>query len=115
MTDPKEICIHHYEKEGTWGVEIYNDSPATYFAKRCGMQQVASSYDGNYFKGTTVQMAYFFRFLSGESVRVPKEVKAAGGSDSGGSEAIEQSPQTSEVSGRQKRKRRTRRNVQKEA
>lgn len=114
VKDPSELCIHHYESD-EWTIEIYNNVKALYYAKRTGMIALPSKYDGDYFRCTTLQMAYFLRLMSGESVRVPKNVRAAGGSDSVGNKAIELSPQSTDESGRQKRKRRTRRNVQKEA
>lgn len=115
VKDPKEICIHQYDNEDKWSIEIYNNTKATTFAKRCGMTQVPTTYDGTVFEGTTEQMTYFMRLFAGEEVRVPKRVAKSHGGGTEKSEALDSSPQEEKPRRRQKMKRRTRRNVQKEA
>lgn len=111
----KEICIHQYDDEDKWSVEVYNNSRVSSIAKRCGMTKVPTPYDGDVWEGNGKQMAYFFRLLSGENVRVPKKTSKIDGGDTRPTKALDSSPQEEKPRHRQKMKRRTRRNSQKEA
>jgi hypothetical protein len=110
----KEICIHQYDDEDKWSIEVYNNTHASTIAKRCGMSKMPSKYYGDIWEGNGAQMAYFFRFLSGETIRVPKNVSKSGRSVTQPNEALDSSPQEEKPRRRQKMKRRTRRDSQKE-
>ena len=111
----KEICIHQYDDEDKWSIEVYNNSHVSSVAKRCGMVKKPSVYDGDIWEGNGAQMAYFFRLLSGESIRVPKNVSKSDGSVTQPTKALDSSPQEEKPRRRQKMKRRTRRDSKKEA
>lgn len=110
----KEICIHQYDDEDKWSIEVYNNSNVSRVAKRCGMTKMNSVYDGDIWEASGAQMAYFFRLLNGESIRVPKKVSKPGGGDTQPTKALDSSPQEEKPRRRQKMKRRTRRDSQKE-
>ena len=111
----KEICIHQYDDEDKWSIEVYNNSYVSSVAKRCGMVKMPSTYDGDIWEGNGSQMAYFFRLLSGEDIRVPKKVSKSSGGNTQPAKALDSSPREEKPRRGQKMKRRTRRDSQKEA
>ena len=108
-----ELCIHNYDLEDGWTIEVYGDKMAEYALSRAKFEKVDRDISGTFWRGSTEQMGYFMRIMSGESVRVPKAIKkfSAGSRRSFvRNEEVDSITKAEDVSSGQKASRRTRRN-----